>query len=80
MAELQNPNPSKICTTVDDPNFDRKLDIITAGAKPFVKENLLNRISKENCQTIVNYILAMQTEVSHREDYCINTIYLSVCP
>jgi hypothetical protein len=58
MAELQRPNPSKICATVDDPNFDRKLDIITAGAKPFVKEHLLNRISKENCQTIVNYILA----------------------
>jgi hypothetical protein len=34
-------------TNLDDPNFDRKLDLIIAGAKPFLKEHLLTRISKE---------------------------------
>jgi hypothetical protein len=79
--ELQRPNPysklsSSSATAVvnDDPNFDRKLDVITAGPKPFVRQHLLNRISRENCQTIVNYILAMQTEISHRDRYRINTI------
>ena len=58
----------------DDPNFDRKLDTITAGANAFVKEHLLTRITKENCLTIVNYILAMQTEISPAQSYRITTI------
>lgn len=58
----------------DDPNFDRKLDIITAGAKPHVKEHLLTKITTENCQTIVDYMIAMQTEVSPSQTYRIDTI------
>ncbi len=46
----------------EDPNFDRKLDLITAGATPFLKEHLLTKITRENCLTIINYVLAMQTE------------------
>jgi hypothetical protein len=57
-----------------DLNFDRKLDTITAGARPFVKEHLLTRITPENCVTIVDYILAMQTEVSPAQTYQIDTI------
>jgi hypothetical protein len=38
-----------------DPNFDRKLDLITAGARPFIKQHLLTRITGENCQIIVDY-------------------------
>lgn len=57
-----------------DPNFDRKLDLITAGAQPFVREHLLTRITRENCQIIINYILAMQTEVSLSQTYRIDTI------
>jgi hypothetical protein len=49
---------------ITDPNFDRKLDAITAGAPPHLKEHLLTRISRENCQIICKYILAMQTEVA----------------
>jgi hypothetical protein len=30
---------------LDDLNFDRKLDLVTAGANSFVKEHLLTRIS-----------------------------------
>jgi integrase/recombinase XerD len=76
--ELQRPVSSKnlhdINNSNNDVNLDRKLDIITAGAKPFVKEHLLTKISKDNCQIIVNYIMAMQTEVSPTEEYRINTI------
>ncbi|MDQ3851220.1 MAG: hypothetical protein M3299_00120 [Thermoproteota archaeon] len=58
----------------EDPNFDRKFDLISAGAQPFVKEHLLTRITKENCLIIVSYILAMQTEVSPSQTYRIGTI------
>ena len=76
MAELQRPVSSKRLddNNNNDVNFDRKLDIITAGAKPFVKEHLLKRISEKNCQIIIDYILAMQTEVSPRDEYRINVI------
>jgi hypothetical protein len=43
----------------EDPNFDRKLDLIIAGADSFLKEYLLTRITRENCLTIINYILAI---------------------
>lgn len=60
---------------ISDPNFDRKLDIVTAGARPYIKQHLLTRIPRENCITIVNYMLAMQTEVGPSERYRIDTIY-----
>ena len=60
---------------VEDPNFDRKIDLITEGGRPFVKEHLLNKISRENCIIIINYILAMQTEVNPSERYRIDTIF-----
>jgi len=47
----------------DDPNFDRKLDLVTAGAKPHIREHLLTKISKENCKIIVDYVIAFLTEV-----------------
>jgi len=53
----------------------RKLDAITAGAPPHLRKHLLTRISRENCQTIINYILAMQTEVAPSETYRISTIH-----
>jgi hypothetical protein len=61
----------------DDPTatFDRKIDVVTTGARPFVKEHLLTRITRENCLTIVNYMLAMQTEVSPTETYRIDTLF-----
>ena len=81
MAELQRPVSSGKKRLEDnnnnnnnEVNFDRKLDAITAGTKSFVKEHLLNRISKENCQIIIDYILAKQTEVSPRDEYRINVI------
>jgi hypothetical protein len=47
---------------------------VTAGARPFVENHLLTRITRENCYVIVDYILAFQTEVSPAESYRINTI------
>jgi hypothetical protein len=58
----------------DDPNFDRKLDLITAGVRPFVKEHLLTKISSENCKTIVDYIVAFLTEVSPADTYRMDNI------
>jgi hypothetical protein len=58
----------------EDPNFDRKLDLITAGANPFLKEHLLTKVTRENCLTIINYVLAMQTETEVSEHYRINTV------
>jgi hypothetical protein len=55
--------------TQEDPNFDRKLDLITAGASPFVKEHLLTKISRENCQVIINYVMAFMAEVNPSERY-----------
>jgi hypothetical protein len=60
---------------VEDPNFDRKLDLISESSRPFVKEHLLTKISRENCIIIINYILAMQTEVNPSERYRIDTIF-----
>lgn len=59
----------------DDPNFNRKLDHIAEGARPFVKEHLLTRITKENCLIIIAYILALQVEVNPSERYRLDTIY-----
>ncbi len=73
--DLQKPVSSQFGQDINDPNFDRKLDAITAGAPPHVREHLLTRISPENCQTIVNYILAMQPEVGPSESYRIGTIH-----
>jgi integrase len=56
-------------TEEDDPNFDRKLDLITAGAKPWLKRHLLIKISRQNSLVIINYILAMQTETNTSQSY-----------
>src|SRR4051812_11087161 len=57
-----------------DPNFERRLDVAVAGAKPFVKKHLLTKISRENCAVIVDYIIAMQTELNPSPSYRIDTI------
>ena len=59
---------------IEDPNFDRKLDLITAGAHSYLKEHLLTRITRENCLVIIDYVLAFQTEVNPSPDYRAATI------
>ena len=70
----QRPISSKNLHDIDNPNFDRKLDVITAGALPHVKQHLLTKISRVNCKVIVNYMLIMQTEVSPSDSYRISTV------
>jgi hypothetical protein len=43
----------------NDPNFDRKLDLALAGAKPYIREHLLTKISKENCKIIVGICFSL---------------------
>ncbi len=77
ISKLQNYNngeKEKGGEEDNDRNFDRKLDFMTAGGQPFVKENLLTKITRPNCQIIINYILAMQTEVSPSQTYRIGSI------
>jgi integrase len=59
----------------DDPNFDRKLDLIISGGYPFIKGHLLQKITRENCVVIINYMLAFMTEVSPAQDYRLDTIH-----
>jgi hypothetical protein len=54
---------------INDPLLDHKLDVISARARPYLKEHPLNKISRENCLTIINYILAMQTETTLSDSY-----------
>ena len=35
----------------NNPNFDRKLDLALAGAKPYVREHLLTKISKRTAKS-----------------------------
>jgi hypothetical protein len=58
-----------------DPNFERKLDLITEGAQPHLREHLLTKITKENCQTIIDYILAFMHESNPAQEYRSNTIF-----
>ena len=59
----------------EDPLLDHKLDLITAGARPYLKEHLLNKISRDNCSVIINYILTMQTEINLSDSYRMDTIH-----
>ena len=59
----------------NDSIFDHRLELITAGARPYLKEHLLHKISRENCSSIINYILAMQTETGLSESYRLDTIH-----
>ncbi|MDQ4013451.1 MAG: phage integrase N-terminal SAM-like domain-containing protein, partial [Thermoproteota archaeon] len=71
---MQRSNEIDEQVVVDDPNFDRKLDLITAGANRWLKQHLLTKISRENCLVIINYILAMQTETNTSQHYRVETI------
>jgi integrase/recombinase XerD len=73
--EQQQPVSSPLEEHIgEDPNFDRKLDLITAAGHPYLKEHLLHRITRDNCLTIMNYVLGLMTEVNPSQDYRLNTI------
>ena len=58
----------------EDPNFERRLDEVTAGLKSYIKTHLLERISRENAVTIVNYIQAFKAETNLADNYRESTI------
>lgn len=61
-------------SAVEDSLLDHTLNLITAELRPYLKENLLTKISRENCSTIINYVMAMQTETNLSGDYRLNVI------
>jgi hypothetical protein len=40
---------------IEDPNFERKVDLITSDAKNYLREHLLTKITPVNSQVIVSY-------------------------
>jgi hypothetical protein len=55
-------------TTTFDLNFDRKLEIVTAGsAKEYF--NLLEKIPKEDALTVMDYMLSLNAEVNPSVNY-----------
>ena len=55
-------------TTTFDLNFDRKLEIVTAGsAKEYF--NLLEKIPKEDALTVMDYMISLNTEVNPSLNY-----------
>jgi hypothetical protein len=71
-AEIQ---PYQRQPATDDQFSDQKLDLITAGCKTFLKEHLLTKISRDNCSTIISYVMAIQTETNVSERYRFDNIY-----
>jgi len=57
-----------------DPNFERKLDEVTAEFQPHIRNHLLTRISRSNAQLIVAYMLAFNYEVNPSHNYRLTTI------
>jgi hypothetical protein len=49
--------------------FDRRLDLATAGLHPYIRKHLVTKISHENAVTIVDYVLAMNSEISLSDNY-----------
>jgi integrase len=62
--------------TDDDPNLDRKLDLVVEGARPHVREHMLTRITVVNCKTIIAYILALQAENNPSQAYRIHIVFI----
>ena len=59
----------------EDPTFERKLDLITEGAQPHLREHLLTKITRGNCRTIIDYTLASMQESNPSTQYRANTIF-----
>ena len=48
----------------EDTNFERRLNEVTAGLQRYIRTHLLERVSRINAITIVDYIEALNTEVN----------------
>jgi len=57
LAEQENNNNDN-----NDPNFERRVDEITAGLNPYIKTHLLKKVSRANATIFINYIKAYMSE------------------
>jgi hypothetical protein len=57
-GQRQKPDDNHLAREIIDPNFDRKLNLVTAGASSFLKEHLLTRITHEKRQNHSRLYLA----------------------
>jgi hypothetical protein len=53
---LSNILEKKVPSEDDDPNFERKLDVVMTGSSQYFKEHLLTKITRKNCKIIVDYV------------------------
>jgi site-specific recombinase XerD len=53
---------------LEDPNFERRLDQVTAGLDSFIRKHLLEKISRANATTILDYIEAYTFESNPKPD------------
>jgi hypothetical protein len=54
---------------VSNIDFERRLEQITEGLQPFIRDHLLTRICRENAKTIVDYMLAFRSESNPVDEY-----------
>lgn len=55
--------------TVNDPLFERRLELATVGLEPSYFSKLKKSLCQINALTIANYILAMKTEINLSDGY-----------
>src|SRR5919109_2892276 len=53
----------------NDPLFDRKVDLVTAGLRARYDRRLKNDVSRNNALIICNYIISMKTEINLSDNY-----------
>ena len=69
MQIQEKTNESK--SNNDDPLFDRKVDLVTAGLRAYHARCLKNKkeVSHNNALIICNYIISMNTEINPSDNY-----------
>jgi hypothetical protein len=55
-------------TTTIEPNFDRKLEIVTTGL-PKEHSNLLEKVPREDALTAIDYMISLNAEVNPSVNY-----------
>ncbi|MGB8133788.1 MAG: hypothetical protein WCE99_06315 [Nitrososphaeraceae archaeon] len=65
---LPSSSTSTITFNTDSLLFDRKLESVTEGL-PREFLNLLNKLSKEDLMTVLDYMVSLKTEINPSENY-----------
>jgi integrase len=73
-SSLSFPSFSSSETATEDSTFNRNLAQATEGLNDYVRKHLCEIISRENASIVVNYILAMRSEIRLSDNYRLNTI------